>query len=347
MENYINGYSVAVGTGGINNVSTTLPVTVAASVSGGFRILVDNEKMLVTAGGTTTSWTVTRAIEGSTATSHVVATAIYVIITAGSLDQIRQDMVGYGTSLPGSPKNGDTYVLTTTGTQYLYTSGVWQPVAYQYSTNSIDVIPSSPTAWDDEFLGTSIDLTKWTLYDPFTWTSYLVQAMSNSWFTMNITNHGAGNRIIGFMQNAPSGTWKFRSKFAIDCATWQYFGMGMFCRNSAGDQCVSGMQTYFSGQTGSYCVERTTGGSGGVQDVDCYNNAASPMYMEIENDGTYLYYRCSTSGAYYTTFFTEAISTYLGAAPTQIGFMMMPYGDGSSNPAIGLCGSWDWFRRVA
>ena len=84
MENYINGYSVGVGSGGIDNVSTTLPVSLAASVSGGFRILVDNEKMLVTAGGTTTSWTVTRAIEGSAAASHAVAAAIYIVITAGS-----------------------------------------------------------------------------------------------------------------------------------------------------------------------------------------------------------------------------------------------------------------------
>ena len=346
MENYINGYSVGVGSGGIDNVSTTLPVYLAASVSGGFRILVDNGKMLVTAGGTTTSWTVTRAIEGSAAASHAVAAAIYIVITAGSLDQIRQDMVGYGSSLPGSPKNGDTFILTTNGVQYLYTSGTWQPIAYQYAGNIIDTPPLSPTAWDDEFLGSSLDLTKWTIYDPFAWTSYLVQAMSNSWFTMNVTNHGAGNRIIGFMQNTPSGNWKFRTKFAIDCATWQYFGMGIFCRNSANDHTVQGMQTYFSGQTGTYWFERNVSGNVST-DTECYNNAASPQYMEVEYDGTYLYYRCSTSGAYYVPFFTEAISSHLGAPPTQIGIMLMPYGDGSSNPAIGLCGSWDWFRRIA
>jgi hypothetical protein len=346
-ENYINGFSCSVDSGAIDNVSTTLPVTIAAPVDSGFRILIDNELMLVMSGGTTTNWTVTRAIESTLAIAHGATTSIYVLLTAGSVDQIRQDMVGYGGSLPSSPKAGDIFTLSTTGTQYMYTGSTWQPYAYVYVNNVIDIPPASPTAWDDEFLGSSINLTQWGLYDPYATIGTITESMSNSWFTMSQTNSSSTVRIFGYMQMAPSGTWTFRTKFAIDAATGQNFGMGMFARNSSGDHCVSGMQTYFSGQICSYWMERSTSGSSSIQDVDCYNNAASPMYMEMAYDGTNIYFRCSVSGAFYTPFFTEAISNYLGAAPTQVGIMMMPYGDGSGNPKIGLTGSWDWFRRIA
>jgi hypothetical protein len=39
-EQYINGYLVTVGAGGIDNSSKALPVSAAASVSTGFRILI-------------------------------------------------------------------------------------------------------------------------------------------------------------------------------------------------------------------------------------------------------------------------------------------------------------------
>ena len=346
-ENYINGFTVTVGVGGIDNVSTTLPVTAAAPVDGGFRILVENEIMLVASGGLTTSWTVIRGIEGSTAALHLNTTTIYPILTAGSMDQIRQDMVGYGSALPSSPKAGDIFALSTNGVQYMYTGSIWQPYAYQYlNGNQADFIPSSPTAWDDEFLGSSINITQWTLYDPSSINTNVTQAMSNSWFTMNCTNTGVQQRIYGYMQAVPAGTWTFRSKFAIDCATWQYFGGGMFVRTATGDKCIQGMLVYFSGETGTYWFQRDTAGAD-VGDVNCYNNAASPSYMEVQYDGTNIYFRCSLSGAYYTTFYTEAQSTYLSTAPTHIGISMHPYGDGSSNPKQGMVISYDWFRRVA
>ena len=56
----------------INSSVTTITVTSSADfpLEGEFRILVESEIMLVTAGWGTTSWTVTRALDGTTAASH-------------------------------------------------------------------------------------------------------------------------------------------------------------------------------------------------------------------------------------------------------------------------------------
>ncbi len=57
---------------GITAAATTLTVLSAAAfpASGQFVIIIDSEKMLVTAGAGTTTWTVTRAFDGSVAAIH-------------------------------------------------------------------------------------------------------------------------------------------------------------------------------------------------------------------------------------------------------------------------------------
>lgn len=71
-------------TGAVNNSVTTMPVasglTIGTGAVGtGFYIQIDNEAMLVTAGGGTTSLTVTRAVLGTTAAAHASAAIVYVL----------------------------------------------------------------------------------------------------------------------------------------------------------------------------------------------------------------------------------------------------------------------------
>ena len=58
--------------GAITNVATSLVVASAAGfpTSGNFTIIIDSEQMTVTAGQGTTTWTVTRAVNGTTAAAH-------------------------------------------------------------------------------------------------------------------------------------------------------------------------------------------------------------------------------------------------------------------------------------
>jgi hypothetical protein len=73
--------------GGIDNVVTTIVVTSATPFpsSAQYRIVIDNEVMLVTAGAGTTSWTVTRGVEGSTAAAHSNGAGVFHVVTAASL----------------------------------------------------------------------------------------------------------------------------------------------------------------------------------------------------------------------------------------------------------------------
>lgn len=50
-----------------------------------FRILIDSEIMLVTAGSSGTTWTVTRGVEGSTKATHSNGASVYHVLTSGAL----------------------------------------------------------------------------------------------------------------------------------------------------------------------------------------------------------------------------------------------------------------------
>jgi hypothetical protein len=81
-----SSYTCRVGPGANTTVSsamtaaqTTISVPSAAGfpTSGTFRIRVDDENMTVTAGQGTTTWTVTRAVNGTTAATHSAGTSVY------------------------------------------------------------------------------------------------------------------------------------------------------------------------------------------------------------------------------------------------------------------------------
>ena len=62
--------------GAIDGVVTSIVVAAGFAVSSGFVVLIDFEKMLVTAGGTTTTWTVTRAYGNTQPATHANAATV-------------------------------------------------------------------------------------------------------------------------------------------------------------------------------------------------------------------------------------------------------------------------------
>ena len=73
---------------GVDASTTTLPVASGAAPfpqSAQFRIVVDSEIMIVTAGAGTSSWTVTRGAESTTAAAHSSGAAVTHVLTAGAL----------------------------------------------------------------------------------------------------------------------------------------------------------------------------------------------------------------------------------------------------------------------
>ena len=73
--------------GAIDASQTTVTVASASAFpsSAQFRIKLETELALVTAGAGSTTWTITRAIEGTTAATHASGTAVYGVLSAAAL----------------------------------------------------------------------------------------------------------------------------------------------------------------------------------------------------------------------------------------------------------------------
>jgi hypothetical protein len=69
-------------------IKTNAAAPVALQAAGQFRIVLGSEIMIVTAGATTTTWTVTRKAEGSAAAIHAVGTSVFHFLTAEALEAL-------------------------------------------------------------------------------------------------------------------------------------------------------------------------------------------------------------------------------------------------------------------
>lgn len=97
---------------GITNSQSTLVVQSAAGFPtlGNFRLQVDAEIMLVTAVSSTT-FTITRAVEGTSAASHLAGSFATLIVTAASIIALITDRVGtLGSITPAASNPGDTAI---------------------------------------------------------------------------------------------------------------------------------------------------------------------------------------------------------------------------------------------
>lgn len=99
-ENFANEYQTTLN-GALDASQTSVVVTSATGApAANFRIRIDNEYMLVTAVAGTT-FTVTRAVEGSTGAAHTDAATVTHVLTAGGLDQaLSETTPGWTTYTP-------------------------------------------------------------------------------------------------------------------------------------------------------------------------------------------------------------------------------------------------------
>lgn len=96
IERFINNFQTTLSSG-INDSTTTIPVAAGTSVASQFRARIDDEIIIVTAGGTGTSWTATRGAEGTSNVSHSSGATVTIVLTAGALQQMTADQVRTGT----------------------------------------------------------------------------------------------------------------------------------------------------------------------------------------------------------------------------------------------------------
>ena len=94
-----------------------------------YRIRIDNELLLVTAGAGSTTWTVTRGIEGTTAASHLSDSQVCQVLTAGALAQLKLD------AFPSAS-------LTGSAIRYNAGTGAWETAVEPFTFRGIVLTPA-------------------------------------------------------------------------------------------------------------------------------------------------------------------------------------------------------------
>lgn len=88
-EQYANNANTTLSAAIVTSTGTSISITSAATFPAlaSYRVIIDSELMLVTAGAGTTAWTVTRAIEGTTGATHLNGADVTHVLTAASYSQ--------------------------------------------------------------------------------------------------------------------------------------------------------------------------------------------------------------------------------------------------------------------
>lgn len=110
----------------LTDVETDVDVSSAAGfpVAAQYRILIESELMLVTAGAGTTTWTVTRGAEGTANVAHASGATVTHILTAGALAQLKTDVAlvdtTYGLQFAAGTTEDGQDQDRSTGSSYTY-----------------------------------------------------------------------------------------------------------------------------------------------------------------------------------------------------------------------------------
>lgn len=302
MEKLINGTAQTTLASSIDDSQTTITVVTSFGTPD-FRIRVNDEVMLVTAIVSTT-WTVVRGVEGTLPAAHDAGDTVDFTITAGTFSALRADNFGMG-SYASRPTTIET------GMRWLCTD---RPFILHYNGSS----------WDHYG-------PVWRLKRPdttgMTWVNQGDASFTNQ--TFSIVTPNATAQIKGLVQAAPTppytveGVWQLQEEFS------EFWGAGIFVRDSASDKCISWGGFY-----------RSTGGLQGDivkwNSPSSYNNSYYALinqllpittlphrniWWRIRDDGTNRYFEYSINGFRFLEKHNTLRTDF--CTPNQVGFYVM------------------------
>lgn len=204
--------------------------------------------------------------------------------------------------------------------------------------------PGSADVADDEFEGGALDTagTRTAGATAWAWSNQGTSVATLAEGSLVLVPQGDGFSHF-ILQTAPATPWRYRLRAAAFAPLTTTGSVGGFVVYGSGST-----KNYIFGQDasdGKLRVHRFTGPS--TYDSSPYANLpfgmvpGVPVYLEVENDGTTLYFRVSATGVdgTFVTLFSQALATWVTAV-TSIGVM--------GNSAIASAAIViDWFRRMA
>lgn len=201
----------------------------------------------------------------------------------------------------------------------------------------VDAPPPSPDVMDDEFEGTALD-SKWA------WRNQGSATVSFGSGELVLSAPAAAGENLKIIEQSVSGSFKVRAKLAAVVSN-NYNGAGLCVVNNASGKVMGFVKVWDASE--KWAVFRwtnvTTYASTLLTATDYstrYGAHRAWAYLEIEYDGTTLYFRASRDGVNFDTLASEAAASFLGT-PDKCGIM--------ANATSGSSGAtaWvDWFRKI-
>ncbi len=314
MEQLANNAASTLGSG-INNSVTTLTVASATQFpsTGNFRILIDNEIMLVT-GVSGTTFTVTRGVEGTTAASHSTSAAVTHILTKEAINQLFADSV-LKTTYSGIPSAGKTgrLVLLDDALALLRDNG---STFDAYGLLNKHTIPPLSSA--------------------FTWNNQGSSTITDNGGTIYLQGTNAvSNQLTGMHKAAPSAPYTLTVRLIPDIPSQNYSSYGLYWRSSSSGKCAvfnlsdisSGSLNFLSRKYNDF-TNYNSDYSGGVPQ-------ANLQWLRLQDDGTNRIMSISADGINWKVLHTVANNDFVIA--DQIGFFLgLELGSGLTVVTSGL-----------
>ncbi len=279
-----------------------------------YRIVIDREIMIVTAGAGTDTWTVTRGAEGTTAVAHSSGAPVVLVLTVQSLLNIREEATELFAfaSPPSNHIKGRRLISTNRPSVQWHDDG----------TDYIPVLPVyTPAAQAFDFTSTSNNLG----------TSGV---NTDAWLfggVLHVNTYASANPKF-WKKNKPGGNYKYTLCLRMDTA-------------SGDADAGTGIVLYESG-SGKYRAYYYNGGNLKVNNFNAdhtfnsnnFNTVVTfqpsqPFYIQFEDNGSNFIYRYSLNGTAFTTIQTLARTTFI--TPDQIGFCVV--GSASYTVAAAQC----------
>ena len=264
--------------------------------------------------------------------------ALIVATTAGPFTFTGTETIGQGSqtvnnSASSSGGSGDLtaeYIIGATDSNL--TNASVNPHFY----TSPDAMPSSPTTYDDEFPGSSLNA-RWTVFDSTTKMTKTVAA--NQLVLASTDTSGVG---AGIYEAAPSPTWEFTAKiiFTGIPSAYNLGGIAAF-ESSTGKLAYCGFYNDGTASTNmKWVVDHGTKGGAINSIISTQYQANTPGYFKIRYDGTSMFYSMSVDGQTFWQIYTEAKTAAFTTAPDQIGIVIGPFANTFKMTVV-------WFRRTA
>lgn len=312
---YTNAFTAAAAlTSACTDSDTVVHVDSTANLPAGpnYLIVIEGEVLLVT-GGASLDLTVARAQEtgylGGAAAAHASGSSVFLPLTAGGLDLIRQDLnqAGLESALPSTSgqKQGNTYAATDSGKRWIYDGSAWI------------LLPAAPAV--------AAGYGMWQLTPPvladLTWMNQgSATTVAGSKFLSLVAPASATGSIRGLYKAAPGSTpWDWYGLvLAATAGVGGTYDVGLFV--SDGTKLITlGIRGYGTSPViGTYKWTNVTTYSATVNS-DSFTIYTTPMWLRIHNDGTNLSFLYSFDGMMWRTLTAAVGVTSFLSAVSYIG----------------------------